>query len=679
MKKLITLSFALCVCVAFTKAQTFSDDFEAYTVGSPLGPQSPDWTTWTLGVDGGTNDVNVANTDNHTTGGSKSIYYSSTSSTGGPTDCVLPFGGTVLNTGQFTYSAWFKIPTGKTAYFNFQGNGTMGNMYALDCFMSTTAGISIQNSGTQVATATHPVNTWFQLTINANFNTNVWELLIDGVSQGTWANAINQLYAIDNYPADANASYWMDDVAYTITPYTLPAVNAAVTNVSVPNGLVSQTRIPSIIVRNLGTSPITSFDINIVANGTPSNQTISGQNIASLAYYTVTGNAATLIAGANTFSATVSNVNGAGADADASDDSKTYSFTPITPAPGKVVVAEEGTGTWCQWCPRGAVYMDLMHAKYDGFFAGIAVHNNDVMMDTAYNAAIVPFIPGFPTALVDRLTGVDPSAMETDFLTRVQVAPKAFVVNGATYNSGTRQLKVSLTYTIQQNISGDYKAACVLTQDSVHGTTSQYNQANAYSGGGSGVMGGFELLSNPVPAATMNYNHVARVISPDFVGLPSAFGSSANSGQIFTYTFTYNLPATWNANKINIVGLFIDPAGLIDNAATTTIAEAVTNGYVSGTEVGTTGIAEANQPDMEISLFPNPTNDNATIQLNLAKESAVQVAIYNVAGALVAKKDYGKLAGGMMLPIESSKLNAGIYFVNISIDGKSSMKKLVKQ
>ena len=33
-------------------SQTFSDDFESYTVGSYLGSSSPDWTTWS-GVEGG--------------------------------------------------------------------------------------------------------------------------------------------------------------------------------------------------------------------------------------------------------------------------------------------------------------------------------------------------------------------------------------------------------------------------------------------------------------------------------------------------------------------------------------------------------------------------------------------------------------------------------------------------
>ncbi len=322
--------------------------------------------------------------------------------------------------------------------------------------------------------------------------------------------------------------------------------------------------------------------------------------------------------------------------------------------------------------------MDMMKAKYPGFFAGVAVHNSDPMVFTAYDAGIGTLISGYPTALVDRLAGVDPSVMETDFLSRIQIAPKAFIVNGATYDSTTRVLKVSLTTTIQQNITGDYRIACVLTEDNVTGTASGYNQSNYYSGGSYGVMGGYELLANPVPAIQMHYNHVGRVISPDFPGLPNAFGASANIGQSFTHTFTYTLPTTWNTSKINILGLFIDNTGKIDNASEVTIPEAINNGYVIGTEVGTTGIADTYELGSQISLYPNPTTNNSYITLNLDQKSEVSVAIYEVNGALVAKKDYGKLSGGMLLPIELTNCSKGMYFVNITIDGKTTIKKLVK-
>jgi len=679
MKKIATLMLGCLFAVNVFYAQTFSDTFESYNTGVALGPQSPDWRTW-AGAGGGADDANVITTDNHTTGGTKSVYFSSNAATGGPQDVVLPFtAGAPLTTGQFTFTSWFKVPTNKTAYFNFQGNATMGNLYTLDCWMTAAGVINIENTGTVVATGTYPPGAWFELKINANFNNNSWELFINNVSQGTWSNATNQIWGIDYFPADAAASFWIDDVSYNVVPYTLPAINAAGNQVNVANGLIGQARNIAITVKNLGTSAITSFDLSIVHNaGTPFTQSVSGLNLASLATTTVAITTPfVLVSGANTFTATVSNVNGAGADNDPADDvvAKTINAT-VTPAQGKMVVTEEATGTWCQWCPRGAVFMDLMDSLYSGYIAPIAVHNLDPMTNTTYDLGMGPLIGGYPSSITDRLPFKDPSLIEPDFLTRVVIAPKALLVNGATYNTGTRELKVSITATILAAISGNYKVACVITEDEVTGTTG-YAQSNAYAGGNSGVMGGFELLPNPVPASLMVYDHVARFISPSFAGFPNAIGASAAIGAVFTYNFTYILPASFDDTQIHIIGMFIEPSGKVDNASSTRIAQAVTNGFISGIGVGVNEIASA--PDASINLYPNPSSNQSTISLNLLKASNVQVAIYAVDGSLIGNKNYGELNGAMLLPVDMTNYASGMYFVNVIIDGNTSVLKLIKE
>lgn len=679
MKKIATLTLGCLLSLTAVHAQTFSDDFESYTAGIALGPQSPDWRTWG-GAGGGADDANVVTTDNHTTAGSKSIYFSSTSATGGPQDVVLPFtAGSPLNTGQFSFKTWFKIPASKTAYFNFQGTATMGGMYVLDCWMDAATGaIQIQNTGTVVVNGTIPAGTWFELEIKANFNSNAWELLIDGVSQGTWSNASNQVWGIDYYPADAQASFWIDDVSYDVIPYTLPALNAAGNLLDISNGLVGSTRYPAVTVRNLGTGVINSFDISITQNGgAPVVKNVTGLTLASLANTIQTYTTPfTLVSGTNTFVATISNVNGMGADGDSSDDVLTVVLNPVTPAAGKMVVAEEATGTWCQWCPRGAVYMDMMDVKYSGFFAPIAVHNGDPMTNATYDTGIGALIGGYPSALVDRLPEIDPSALEGDFLSRIVVAPKAFVMNGATYNTTTRVLNVSVTYTNQAVLTGNYKAICVITENDVTGTTG-YAQSNAYAGGGAGPMGGFELLANPVPASQMVYDFVARYISPDFTGTPNAQGTTTAIGGVFTWNYTFTLPASYDDSQIHIVGMLVDPTGKIDNADYTTIAEAVTNGYVVGSGVGVNDIADA--PDAQVNIYPNPSSSTASISLNLTKASNVSVAIYSVDGSLIGSKAYGELNGNMNLPVDMTPYTAGIYFVNVTINGNTSVLKFVKQ
>ena len=61
--------------------------------------------------------------------------------------------------------------------------------------------------------------------------------------------------------------------------------------------------------------------------------------------------------------------------------------------------------------------------------------------------------------------------------------------------------------------------------------------------------------------------------------------------------------------------MLIDPQGRIDNAGKATITEAVSNGYVNGSNAG---IYEANdtQLDESVKIYPNPTSN--LINLNFA-------------------------------------------------------------
>ena len=677
MKMKFTLIAAIALLGFSAKAQTFSDDFESYTVGSKLGPQSPNWTTWS-NADGGTEDVNVVASDSYS--GTKSIYFSSTSATGGPADVVLPFGG-VYNSGTFEFKSRFKVPSTKTGYFNFQATATIGQTWALDCYMNADQTLTMGNTGGQLFSGTYAQGAWFELKFNINLNTNQWKVYVDDTLRGTFSNTVNQIASLDIYPANAAASYWVDDVSYTYTPYVLPTFNAALTSLEIANGLTGQTKTATAQIRNLGNTAITSFDINLNYNGNSQTKNVTGINIASLAVYEITlDQNITLANGTNNAVASISNVNGNASDGDSTDNVKSIVITPVNPAAGKIVVAEEGTGTWCQWCPRGAVFMDLMETNYEGYVAPIAVHNADPMTYTIYDAGMGAYLAGYPQVIVDRGTAFDPSQLEANFLNKVTAAPIAILENGATYNATTRELKVSVTSTFNSAIAGDYKMACVLTEDSVKGTGSTWSQANAYAGGANGVMGGYELLSNPVPFTKMQYDHVARIICPSFEGYANAFGASVASGASVTHTYTYVLPTTWRTNKMHIINMLINPNGGIENASNSTIAEAVAKGYTSGMEIGTnvTGIQTLAGPDA-IQIYPNPAGNTATITFDLKSNSAVTLAVYALDGKLIANRVYENLSGANAIPMDISGFANGVYFVRLTTKDASSTLRLIKE
>lgn len=676
-KQLLTFGF-LSSLAAF--GQTFTDDFDSYTAGQKLCPQSGGaWTTWS-NAPGGTEDVLVSNAD--AASGANSLYFATSAQAGGPTDLVRNFG--VLNTGLFEMNFNMKVEAGKAGYFNLQRNATIGQVWAMDCFFNDNGTLTIVNqNGLNFTGATYPQGGWFNFKLAINFNTNNWEVFIDYLSVGSFANPINQIASIDIYPTDQNApyscGYFIDDFHYEITPYTLPSVNGAVNGLVFDQGILAGTIVtPQVTVRNLGTTPIASFDLDVNYNGNTISQPVTGLNLAPLASTTVTmtGNL-TLASGNMPMTAVVSNVNGAGTDNDTDDDSLTINLDPLIPATGKMVVGEEGTGTWCQWCPRGAVFMDMMETKYEQYWAGIAVHNGDPMVVADYDAGIGGLIAGYPSALVDRLPEIDPSEMEEDFLARVQVAPKAVITNGATWNATNRELRVSASANFLAAANNNYKLGIVLTEDEVTGTTG-YSQSNAYAGGNNGVMGGFESLPNPVPAAQMVYDHVARAIKPSFTGYANSFPATVNIGETYTITATFILPASWDETKIHIIGLLFDPTGKIDNAGKATIPEAVTNGFVAGTDV-TTGLNDLSQIDDLIQVYPNPATTAVSVNLQIKEQSEVTISVTDIAGKEISSKNYGQMNGSSIITINTSNTPAGVYFVNVKMNNIITQKKIVIQ
>jgi hypothetical protein len=69
------------------------------------------------------------------------------------------------------------------------------------------------------------------------------------------------------------------------------------------------------------------------------------------------------------------------------------------------VLVEEYTGTWCGWCTRGLVAMQMLAEAFGDNFIGVAYHNGDpmeIMTDYPSN------VQGFPSAFVERYYDVDP-------------------------------------------------------------------------------------------------------------------------------------------------------------------------------------------------------------------------------------------------------------------------------
>jgi hypothetical protein len=234
--------------------------------------------------------------------------------------------------------------------------------------------------------------------------------------------------------------------------------------------------------------------------------------------------------------------------------------------------------------------------------------------------------------------------------------------------SGTN-LNASVKVTPAMNLSGDYRLALVVTEDRVHGTATGYNQANYYAGGGSGPMANseynFATLSNPVPAASMYYDHTARYTVPDFGaspnGVASSLPASMTSGTVYNYAFTaVPISTNWVSNKMHAIVLLID-----NNPTSNTYGMSLNSTHT----VWAVGVSDVKAGVEGLRVFPNPVADNAHVIFDLANNTKATVSVFDALGRVVYTTGAQSMtAGTQNMDIPVANFANGIYSVVIATE-----------
>lgn len=97
-------------------------------------------------------------------------------------------------------------------------------------------------------------------------------------------------------------------------------------------------------------------------------------------------------------------------------------------------------------------------------------------------------------------------------------------------------------------------------------------------------------------------------------------------------------------------------------------------------DAATIGIEENLASSYGLSVFPNPTNDNATVSFILPATAKVDVTLYDIVGKKCQDLYSGTASAGQQeLALNRDRLPNGVYFVRLDINGNSFTKKLVIQ
>ncbi len=502
-----------------------------------------------------------------------------------------------------------------------------------------------------------------------------------GISQGISLFS----YELGDPPVDDPILTALDIDAYVVNP----------TNVDIKG-----------TITNGGLNPITSIDVKWSDGTNTYTDNLTGLNIIMNGTYNFTHSAQLIVnsLAANSLTVWLEYA----ADLDTSNNTLTTTIAGLTSIPAKTTVGEEKTGTWCGWCPRGAVALGEMESTSS--FIGIAVHNGDPMTISAYDDNIGTYIPGgYPGGGVDRVLEDNPAYFSTMHATRVtDIVP--CIVNSITavYDQSTNKISVATEAEFFGNIIGDFRLSCVIVEDDLQSSNSSWDQENYYGPGGSGnstnmtfpanVNNGFSFntAASPVPSASFGgYDHVARSLSNnDILGdagsLPSGTVNLGIYNHIFTDVSTNSLAGYndvgFNWTKAHTVVMIINAVtGEILNAGKTALTSInivdswdcdPVNGCVDpGTGIGnysalatcnaacnTNSIEEPNT--FSFNLYPNPVKDRLVIDGNYTSAT-----IYDVFGKAVLTTDYQNT-------IDVTALSSGVYFINITKGDETFIQKI---
>lgn len=257
----------------------------------------------------------------------------------------------------------------------------------------------------------------------------------------------------------------------------------------------------------------------------------------------------------------------------------------------RVAVMEEFTGSWCGWCPRGAVAIEHLRQDLPGQFIGIAVHSNDAMEIEDY-ASMRGHVSGYPFAFVNRAMSGDPffgthtgPGNETSYGVFPEVKATLDELTCASLDLSAQwkdkegyilQVKPSVTFQFDGSEAPGFNIAYVVTADSLMGDDYGWEQNNDYS-----LVMAQQWKDDPYLGWLCDkgsrlrgykYNDVAIATHGTIAGLPLSIDGAWTAGQRlalpeFEIDLTGN-ELVQNRDNVKIVAMLIDPSSYrIINAA----------------------------------------------------------------------------------------------------------------
>ena len=290
-------------------------------------------------------------------------------------------------------------------------------------------------------------------------------------------------------------------------------------------------------------------------------------------------------------------------------DQAPVAVTPVNVlnvVPKKRTLFEEYTGTWCGWCTRGFVALELLKNNYPDDFVTISYHNDDPMEITTDFPSPVS---GFPDAWIDRGMSVDPYGGgeggydDSRFSTlnvlqwRNAMFANADIDLKANLNETEDEINVTASVTFPySDDKANYAIEYVLVEDGMTGPAgTDWDQNNYYAGADLSSPDLKPLSEMGEVISNLEFNDVAVGIS-EIGGISESIPQSVQADVPVEHTYTFYPdwcfntawePIIQDKTKLFVVAMLIDKSnGIVTNAVKVPVTSASVVGIHSVSEEG---------------------------------------------------------------------------------------------
>lgn len=340
----------------------------------------------------------------------------------------------------------------------------------------------------------------------------------------------------------------------------------------------------------------------------------------------------------------------------------------------KKILVEEHTGTWCGWCPYGALQLDTLEKFLPGKVIPVAMHGGDKYSlpeeSTIGKELQYMYLPSisidrhfwtkvpqsqqnwgdFQSIFLMCNSSSNLTNLDTFALNRLNVkAPCSVTFSNVNYNSSTGKLTVTVNADFSSPENGDIRFNLYLTEDSILTHNEQVNDMNSD--------GNSTFYGKGNPFYTWYQNHLLRAIPGGAWGTAGIIPATVSAGQKFSNTYTVTLSSKYNFNNLNIIGV-------VQKYDTSYTQREIVNCEMAKlSSFITTGVSIISPNISPVEVYPNPMENSADIRFFISKPAHTSVEVFNTLGERVESVMNENLSEGSHIISWNTALSNGMYYV----------------